>query len=114
MKLKIPWRKVAATAWEWARIIWQAKHPTDKPPTPPVVPALVLVAALATLAPPCRAQGPDSINVAGVVERQVQRAPWQALYYTHTAPAVLIRCAPHAQMLRNPRVPYPTRQLERA
>ena len=31
MKLKIPWRKVAATAWEWARIIWQAKHPTDKP-----------------------------------------------------------------------------------
>lgn len=27
---------------------------------------------------------------------------------------VLIRCAPHAQMLRNPRVPYPTRQLERA
>lgn len=165
MKLKIPWRKVAATAWEWAQIIWKAKHPTDKPPTPPVVPALLLVAALATLAPPCRAQGPDSINVAGVVERQIQRAPWQALcvirwkdraphafdvldvtpapdssaemarcggypvmlvrpvclvtlkealYYTDTAPAVLIRCAPHAQMLRNPLVPYPTRQLERA
>lgn len=60
--MKIPWKSVVKTAWEWARIIWQAKHPTDKPPTPPVVPALLLVAALATLAPPCRAQGPDSIN----------------------------------------------------
>ena len=165
MKLTIPWRKVAATAWEWARIIWQAKHPTDKPPTPPVAPALLLVAALATLAPPCRAQGPDSINVAGVVDRQVRSAPWQslcvvrwqdrsprafdvldviaapdssaemarcggypvmlvrpvclvtlpeALHYAATAPAVVIRCAPHAQMIRNPRVPFPTKQMERA
>ena len=64
MKLKIPWRKVAATAWEWAQIIWKAKHPTDKPPTPPVVPALLLVAALATLAPPYghRTGGADSLR----------------------------------------------------
>lgn len=33
--MKIPWKKVAITAWEWAQILWRAKHPATPPAPPP-------------------------------------------------------------------------------
>ena len=33
--MKIPWKRVVRTAWEWAQIIWKAKHPQAEAPTPP-------------------------------------------------------------------------------
>ena len=37
----------------------------------------------------------------------------EGFHYAATAPAVVIRCAPHAQAIYNPRVPFPTKTLER-
>ena len=57
MKLpKINWKRAATIAWEWAQIIWKAKHPTDKPP--PSAAAVLCAVAFATLAPLCQAQAP--------------------------------------------------------
>ena len=57
MKLpKINWKRAATIVWEWAQIIWKAKHPTDKPP--PSAAAVLCAVAFATLAPLCQAQAP--------------------------------------------------------
>lgn len=125
----------------------------------------VLTAALcAGYATRGSAQVPDSIHVSAIVERTVERAPFQALcivnwrlrahalevldvipapdssaemarcagypvmlvrpvclvtlpeafHYAANAPAVVIRCAPRAQVRLNPRVPFPTRMMERS
>ncbi len=33
--MKIPWKRLAKTAWDWARIIWDAKHPQPTLPAAP-------------------------------------------------------------------------------